>query len=80
MTLLRPARDGEPERPGTRFFKPLRQVIESINDTFKGQLDLERHGGPDRRGAGSRHACLRMSRTVLGGTVTLVPASSPLIR
>ena len=31
--------------PGTRFFKPLRQVIESINDTFKGQLDLERHGG-----------------------------------
>ena len=45
LTLLRPARQGEPERPGTRFFKPLRQVIESINDTFKGQLDLERHGG-----------------------------------
>ena len=44
-TLLRPARKGEPERPGARFFKPLRQVIESINDTFKGQLDLERHGG-----------------------------------
>ena len=43
--LLRPARHGEPERPGTRFFKPLRQVIESVNDTFKGQLDLERHGG-----------------------------------
>ena len=43
--LLRPARHGEPERPGTRFFKPLRQIIESINDTFKGQLDLERHGG-----------------------------------
>ena len=43
--LLRPARQGEPQRPGTRFFKPLRQVIESVNDTFKGQLDLERHGG-----------------------------------
>jgi hypothetical protein len=43
--LLRPARKGEPGRTGTRFFKPLRQVIESINDTFKGQLDLERHGG-----------------------------------
>ncbi|MBT2613637.1 IS982 family transposase, partial [Streptomyces sp. ISL-87] len=26
-------------------FKPLRQVIESINETFKGQLDLERHRG-----------------------------------
>ena len=45
IDLLRPARKGEPERPGARFFKPLRQVIESINDTFKGQLDLERHGG-----------------------------------
>jgi hypothetical protein len=45
LQLLRPARKGEPPRPGTLFFKPLRQVIESINDTFKGQLDLERHGG-----------------------------------
>jgi Transposase DDE domain len=45
LTLLRPARKGEPERPGARFFKPLRQVIESINQTFKAQLDLERHGG-----------------------------------
>ncbi|MER7503828.1 IS982 family transposase, partial [Nonomuraea pusilla] len=26
-------------------FKPLRQTIESINQTLKGQLDLERHGG-----------------------------------
>jgi len=43
--LLRPARQGEPTRPGTQFFKPLRQIIESVNDTFKGQLDLERHGG-----------------------------------
>jgi hypothetical protein len=45
LTLLRPARKGEPERPGTRFFKPLRQVIESVSQTFKAQLDLERHGG-----------------------------------
>jgi hypothetical protein len=44
-SLLRPARHGEPERPGARFFRPLRQIIESVNDTFKGQLDLERHGG-----------------------------------
>jgi hypothetical protein len=43
--LLRPARQGEPDRPGTQFFKPLRQIIESVNDTLKGQLDLERHGG-----------------------------------
>jgi hypothetical protein len=45
ICLLRPARKGEPHRAGTPFFKPLRQVIESINDTFKAQLDLERHGG-----------------------------------
>ena len=45
MDLLRPARKGEAPRAGSVFFKPLRQVIESINDTFKGQLDLEQHGG-----------------------------------
>jgi len=45
ITLLRPARAGETPRPGAGLFKPLRQVIESINATFKGQLDLEQHGG-----------------------------------
>ncbi len=45
VRLLRPARKGEPERPGAQFFKPLRQIIESINETFKGQLNLEQHGG-----------------------------------
>ena len=38
-----PARRARPCR--IQHFKPLRQVIESINHTFKGQLDLERHGG-----------------------------------
>src|SRR4051794_12017089 len=45
LALPRPARRGEAPRAGSAFFKPLRQVIESINDTFKGQLDLEQHGG-----------------------------------
>jgi hypothetical protein len=45
IRLLRPARKGEPARAGAHLFKPLRQIIESVNDTFKGQLDLERHGG-----------------------------------
>lgn len=36
---------GEPSRAGAHLFKPLRQVIESVNQTFKAQLDLERHGG-----------------------------------
>jgi hypothetical protein len=45
IRLLRPARKGEAERAGSQLFKPLRQVIESINESFKGQLDLERHRG-----------------------------------
>jgi hypothetical protein len=45
LRLLRPARKGEPARAGAHLFKPLRQLIESVNQTFKGQLDLERHGG-----------------------------------
>ena len=45
VELLRPARANERPRPGARFLKPLRQLIESVNDTLKGQLDVERHGG-----------------------------------
>jgi hypothetical protein len=52
--VLRPARKGEAPRAGARFFKPLRQVIESINDTFKGQLDLEAHGGRTIAGVSAR--------------------------
>jgi hypothetical protein len=43
--LIRPAKKGEAPRPGARFLKTLRQLIESVNETLKGQLDLERHGG-----------------------------------
>ncbi len=50
LTLLRPARKGEAERPGSQFFKPLRQTVESIFDSYKGQLDLERHGGKTPEG------------------------------
>jgi hypothetical protein len=54
IDLLRPARKGETERPGARLFKPLRQVIESINDTLKGQLNLEQHGGRTKAGVITR--------------------------
>ena len=56
IDLLRPARKGEEPRPGQRFFKPLRQVIESVNDTLKGQLDLEGHGGRTMAGVAARVA------------------------
>ena len=45
LVLLRPLRKGEARRTGQHLLKPLRQVIESVNWTLKGQLDLERHGG-----------------------------------
>jgi Transposase DDE domain len=51
IQLLRRGRKGEPERTGGRFFKPLRQTVESIFDTLKGQLDLEQHGGRTPTGA-----------------------------
>ncbi|MEU6786085.1 hypothetical protein ABZ912_43430 [Nonomuraea angiospora] len=38
LTLLRPARKGEPERAGARLFRPLRQTTESINQPLKGHL------------------------------------------
>ena len=45
LALLRPVRKGEAPRAGKELFKPLRQVIESVNQTLKAQLDLEGHGG-----------------------------------
>ena len=50
LALLRPVRKGEVPRAGQNLFKPLRQVIESVNQTLKGQLDLERHGGRTDQG------------------------------
>ena len=52
--LLRPAFKNERPRPGARLLKPLRQIIESVNDTLKGQLDLERHGGRTPAGVTTR--------------------------
>jgi Transposase DDE domain len=54
LVLLRPVRKGEARRAGQHLLKPLRQVIESVNWTFKGQLDLERHGGRTPEGIISR--------------------------
>ncbi len=66
IELLRPARKGERARTGERFFKPLRQVIESINDTLKGQLDLEAHGGRTIPGV-----CARIAQRILALTAAI---------
>jgi Transposase DDE domain len=45
LVLLSPVRKGEARRAGQGLLRPLRQVVESVNWTLKGQLDLEQHGG-----------------------------------
>ncbi|BDM70166.1 transposase [Streptomyces nigrescens] len=44
LSVLRPSYRNRKPRPGEHLLKPIRQLIESVNDTLKGQLDLERHG------------------------------------
>ena len=53
-TFVRPKMVGESPRPGAQLLKPFRQIIESTNQTLKGQLDLERHGGRTLAGVATR--------------------------
>jgi hypothetical protein len=41
IQLLRPKRKGEAERAGSELFKPWRQIIELVNETFKGLRIVE---------------------------------------
>jgi len=66
VTLIRPAFGKEPARPGQRFLRPFRQIIESVNQTLKAQLDLERHGG--RKPAG---VCARVLQRLLALTAAI---------
>jgi len=66
ITLLRPARKGEAPRAGERFFKPLRQIVESIFDALKDQLSLEQHGGRTIAGV-----CARVGQRILALTAAI---------
>jgi Transposase DDE domain len=56
VRLLRPSYRNRTPRPGEHLLKPVRQLIESVFDTLKGQLDLELHGGRSIDGVGARIA------------------------
>jgi hypothetical protein len=56
ITLLRPSRADEQARYGEPMLKKVRQLIESVNDTLKGQLNLEEHGGRSYAGVAIRVA------------------------
>jgi hypothetical protein len=67
ITLIRPKiRSEKTARPLTRFLKPFRQIIESVNQTFKAQLDLERHGGRKPQGV-----CARVLQRILALTAAI---------
>jgi Transposase DDE domain len=51
IDVVRPAYRNEAPRPGRRILHAVRQTIESVNQTLKGQLDLEHHGGRTPAGA-----------------------------
>ena len=66
ITLIRPTIKSEKQRPGRRFLRPFRQIIESVNQTLKAQLDLERHGGRKPEGV-----CARVLQRLLALTAAL---------
>ena len=66
ITLIRPALKSEQPRPGQQFLRPFRQIIESVNQTLKAQLDLERHGA--RKPAG---VCARILQRLLALTAAI---------
>lgn len=66
VRLLRPAVKGEERRPGESLLKSVRQLIESVNDTLKGQLDLEQHGGRTFAGV-----AVRVAQRILAMTVAI---------
>ncbi|MCP5028286.1 MAG: IS982 family transposase [Actinomycetia bacterium] len=54
VTLIRPNLKSEKTRTGGRYLRAFRQIIESVNQTLKAQLDLERHGGRTKPGVAAR--------------------------
>jgi DDE family transposase len=81
ITLLRPAMRNEPARPGEHLLKAVRQLIESVNDTLKGQLTLEHHGGRTMEGVAVRIAqrILAMTAAIWHNDRTGQPTTRSLI-
>ena len=81
IILLRPARKDEAARYGEPLLKSVRQLIESVNDTLKGQLDLEAHGGRTFEGVAIRVAqrILAMAAAIWHNNKTGAPVTRSLI-
>lgn len=81
IELLRPSRKREKQRYGEPMLKKVRQLIESVNDTLKGQLDLEQHGGRTFEGVAVRVAqrILAMATAIWHNNKTGAPITRSLI-
>ncbi|WP_173071573.1 IS982 family transposase [Phytohabitans houttuyneae] len=81
IRLLRPSYRNRTPRPDEHLLKPVRQLIESVNNTLKGQLDLELHGGRSIEGVGARIAqrLLAMTAAIWHNRATSQPVTRSLI-
>jgi hypothetical protein len=81
VELLRPSYRNRTPRPGQRLLKPIRQLIESVFDTLKGQLDLELHGGRSIDGVGARvgQRLLALTAAIWHNRATGAPVTRSLI-
>ena len=63
------------------MLKKVRQLIESVNDTLKGRLDLEQHGGRTFEGVAIRVAqrILAMTAAIWHNRRTSAPVTRSLI-
>ena len=77
ITLLRPSRKEETARTGEPMLKKVRQLIESVNDTLEGQLDLEQHGARTFEGIAVRIAQRVLALTAAVGMESLIPWDGP---
>jgi hypothetical protein len=79
--LLRPSYRNRAPRPGQELLAPIRQLIESVYDTLKGQLDLELHGGRTLLGVAARVAqrLLALTAAVWHNRATGQPVTRSLI-
>jgi hypothetical protein len=81
VRLLRPSYRNRTPRPGQGLLKSVGQLIESVNDTLKGQQGLERHGGRTIEGVGVRVAqrILAMTCATWHNRTTGTPITRSLI-
>jgi hypothetical protein len=79
--LLRPSYRNRAPRPGQALLAPIRQLIESVYDTLKGQLDLELHGGRSLTGVTTRVAqrLLALTAAIWHNRATGQPITRSLI-